>query len=279
MNSDLFGNVVVDPQRQSRLRQRPAATVRYVIHFTPRSGSSWLTDVIAATNRLGPANEAFNPNFVPKIAQSIDAADLEEYVQLLLRRFNSKGVYGFEVTAHQITAVFGTYAAFHQYFGSASCFWLIRQDIVAQAVSLAKMVTTKVAHTHGSDEDQRQSSDQQFAYDAPLIRRWLEHIHVAEKNSEGWFAEHGLAPLRMSYEQTTRLTPLQMVNVIARHLGLPDIEPISFSTRHTKLGTDQNTHYADRFRTEQATFLAEIDARRAPMLARLDPIAAMVSDL
>lgn len=276
---DLFSQVTIDPQRHATLSQRPPASLRYVIHFTPRSGSSWLTDLIAATRRLSTANEAFNPGFVPKIAQSIQATNLDDYIQMLLRVFNTQDVYGVEVTSHQIAAVFGSYEPFHAVFGNAPCFWLIRQDIVAQAVSLAKMVTTQVAHTAQTDEQERAQAEQAFSYDAALIRHWLEHIRAAEIRSEGWFAEYGLSPLRMSYEETTRLSPLQVVNVIARHIGVRDIDRQEFVTRHQKLGTAQNVDFARRFRAENATYLAQIDRLRAPMLSRLYPIANMVADI
>lgn len=275
----LFRNVVIDPQRQVKQLGNSLAHIRYVIHFTPRSGSSWLTDIIAATRQLSAANEAFNPSFIPQIAQAINATDLAGYVQMLQRVLNTRGVYGVEVTSHQIKAVFGGYAAFHAVFGDAPCFWLIRQDIVAQAVSLAKMVTTKVAHTAGHDMQARQEADLAFSYDPGLIKQWLEHIRAAEVRSERWFADYGLSPLRMSYEATTRLTPLQMVNVVARHIGVPDIEPMAFSTQHGKLGTNQNANFAQRFRDEHVAYLAKIDAERAPMLARLHPIANMVADI
>jgi LPS sulfotransferase NodH len=276
---DLFRNVVIDPQRQAKQLEKALASLRYVIHFTPRSGSSWLTDIIAATKRLSAASEAFNPNFIPGIAQSINATDLDSYVQMLQRVFNTRGVYGVEVTSHQIKAVFGDYAAFHAVFGNAPCFWLIRQDIVAQAVSLAKMITTKVGHTVGSDLKARQEADLAFSYDSAQIKQWLGHIRAAEVRSETWFSDYGLSPLRMSYEATTRLTPLQMVNVIARHIGVADIEPMTFLTQHSKLGTDQNASFARRFRDENADYLAEIEAQRAPMLAKLHPIDDMVADL
>ena len=105
MNPDLFQDVVVDPQRRAQLQERAPARFFYVIHFTPRSGSSWLTDVIAATRQLSAANEAFNPGFIPRIAQAVHATDLDDYFQMLIRVYNTKGVYGTEVTAHQINAV------------------------------------------------------------------------------------------------------------------------------------------------------------------------------
>lgn len=65
---DPFAKVTVDPERRARQRKRPAAHLDYVIHFTPRSGSSRLTEILAATKCLSAANEAFNPTFVPRMA-------------------------------------------------------------------------------------------------------------------------------------------------------------------------------------------------------------------
>jgi len=274
---DPFAKVTVDPERRARQRKRPAASLDYVIHFTPRSGSSRLTEILAATGRLSAANEAFNPGFVPRMAQALNAADLEDYIAALRRRFNTGGVYGVEVTAHQINALFGSFEAFHAHFPTARNFWLIREDIVAQAISLAKMVSTKVAHNTGAAASEE--ADRAFAYDRRLIRHWLDHIRKAETECESWFARHQLVPLRMSYEQTVRLSPLRMANLVARHLGLPDIPALDFTPRHEKLGTGQNAAFAARFREEEARYLAGVDAARAAMLERLDPVAGMVADL
>jgi trehalose 2-sulfotransferase len=279
MTERLFQNVIVDPARQARLFRRPAAKRMCVIYFTPRSGSSWLTSILAATGQLGAGNEALNPDFIPDIAQAIDAPDMDSYIQMLLRQFNMGDVFSVEVTAHQIISVFENYEAFHQYFGLATCFWLIREDIVSQAVSLAKMIATKIAHSEGTDESTRLLSESLFTYDSESIKNWILHIRAAEMDSEAWFQDYGLEPLRMSYEQTTRMPPLKMVNVFARHLGLPDIAPMEFPVTHTKLATPQNRMFADRFRTEETRFTARIDADRAPMLSRLHRIEDIVADL
>jgi len=276
---DLFAQVVADPAQQAARLAKPVATQSYVIHFTPRSGSSWLTGLLAATGRLSAANEAFNPNFVPRIAQALHATDMDMYIRLLRWRFNTHGVYGVEVTAHQINLVFGRYSRFHAHFGTATPFWLIRQDIVAQAVSLAKMVSTEVSHIRDPADAARAAADAKFSYDAAAIHKWLQHIRVAETATERWFARYGMAPLRMSYEQITALSPLLMVNVVARHIGLPDIAPMDFPQQFIKLGTDQNTAFAERFRQEESRFIARLERDRAPMLARLHPLADRVRDL
>lgn len=276
-NRDFFENVHFDPELYARLITRPVADLRYVIYFTPRSGSSWLTDILSQTERLSLANEAFNPSFIPNIARVCNASNLEQYINVLIRRHNYHGVYGFEITMHQLEAVFPSSELFLEHFGSGPCFWLIRRDIVAQAISLAKMVSTNVAHTAHASEEERQASDQSFAYDAKLIRRWLLHILSAERKNEEFFARHGLEPLRMCYEQTTLLSAQQMVNVVTRHLGLSDLPPMEFRSSHGKLGTSRNAEFAERFRTEEATFMADVNAERAPWLARLHDIVGMVS--
>lgn len=276
MLKKLFKDVTFDPALYERVLKRPAAQTRYVIYFTPRSGSSWLTDILSQTQRLSKANEAFNPNFMPNIARVCNASNLEQYINVMVRRHNHQGVYGFEITMHQLNAVFPDHDMFIEHFGAGPCFWLIRRDIVAQAISLAKMVTTKVAHTSHATDAERAASDAAFPYDARLIRKWLKHILAAEQENETLFANYGLTPLRMSYEQTTTLSDQQMVQVIARHVGVRDLPDMAFETRHAKLGTGLNEEYAARFRKDEAAFMAAVDESRAPMLAKLDDITRLL---
>ena len=68
---------------QRKLAKRPAARTRFVMHFTPRSGSSWLTDLAEQTGRLGKPGECFNPNFLPRMAARLDAANMDEFVEVM----------------------------------------------------------------------------------------------------------------------------------------------------------------------------------------------------
>lgn len=262
-----------------RLLARPVAQRRYAVFFTPRSGSSWLTGIVEQSERLGCAREVFNPNFCRLHAQKHGIASLEHYIDYVMRRDNRGGVFGFEITAHHICRTFGGMALFRRHFGGDPAFWLIRQDIVAQAVSLAKMTATKVAQSVAASAEQRAAADAVFTYDPQALKKWLMHILTAERLSEGWFAEWGVRPLRMSYEQITALTPHQMLNVIARHAGLPEVPPVDIQPRHEKLGTARNTDYALRFRADNAGWLAPIETERAVWLEKLDDVAGMVRDI
>jgi LPS sulfotransferase NodH len=267
------------PMRRALLALPPPER-RLVIHFTPRSGSSWLTEALAATGQLGHAEEVFNPDFVPVVGRIVQADDLASYIALVQRRMCTRGTFSVEVSAHHVLPVFGSYAAFHAHFPDAAQMWLIRRDLVAQAISLAKMVATAVGHAAANKAQvDRADLDRRFAYDGPAILHWLRHIHAAELATEAWFATSGLSPLRLAYEDMMRLLPMQIGRVAADLLDQPAPDPYCVLRRHDKLGTAQNADYADRFRADYAAELAVVDAARAQMLAGCDPFARRVDEM
>ncbi len=250
---------------------------RYVIYFTARSGSSWLTDIVTRTGRLGAPDECFNPNFLTEMARAMQAGSLAQYIDTLQRRRAPGGIFGCEITFYQMKVVFGGPEAFLAAFGRAKPIWLIREDIVQQAVSLYKMETTQVAHRASSDAAARAAAEAQFTYDRAQIRHWLEHLLTKERRTEAMFAAHDMAPLRLSYEVITRLGAPRVVNVLANYLAEPAIDLAEVPSAHGKLGTSRNLAFATRFREEEAAYMAEVKAIRSPWLRRInrDPAGAV----
>ncbi|APX14359.1 Stf0 family sulfotransferase [Tateyamaria omphalii] len=262
----------LDRDRFDKEIEKPAARTRYVMHFTPRSGSSWLTDLAMRTKRLSQPGECFNPNFMPRMTRALNARNMDEYIAILERRRNTRNVYGFQITHHQLIKVFGKNAAFAARFPVADwhSFFLIREDIVAQAVSLHKMVQTDISHAPQVSADDITERERAYAYDGAEIKRWLAHILAAEQGSEAFFAETGARPFRMSYERNLAVKPHRVVNTMCRHLGIARLKTPPPDSTHSKVGTGQNTDYAARFRDEYPDVVAETDALRAPTLARLE---------
>lgn len=276
--SNFFDHLFVrrseDADRRAKFAAKPLPTHRLVIYFTPRSGSSWLTDVIRQSRRLGNGNEIFNPGFVANIADGIQALDKADYLAQVQRRFSSGNRrFSFEITAHQLDRLFPDASDFMDVFNAPDCraMWLIRRDIVAQAVSLAKMVATQVAHTPHASEDERAEAERAFAYDPEVIRRWLLHIRSAECRSEELFAAFGIKPLRISYEDMLAAGPAAIRSRIAALLDVPDRDWPEIRPTHEKLGTAQNIAFAARFRADDPGLVAEVEADRAGMLDRLSP--------
>lgn len=266
--SDPFSQVPFDPQRFRVDMQKPGARKTYGIYFTPRSGSSWLTDMIRHTGRLGKPEEWFNPRFLPRVARSVNADNLMNCVKMLKRKQAPGGIFGFELTYYQMLASFGSEAAFLSHFPPRTrCFFLIREDIVLQAVSLAKSVATSVYHSANSSTETIERADHEFQYDAEAIEHWLGHVLDQETRFERFFAMNGIHPVRISYEMMIGMARDDLVGLFAEHLGEELGEHEASSERHRKIGTAKNNEFAARFAQENAKFLRAVARRRTETLS------------
>ena len=245
---------------------------QYTMFFTPRSGSSWVTDVVTRAKRIGIPCEYFNPDMMHRVATTLNATTIEEFRDILIRRCITNGVFGQQITYHQMRAVFGNADRFVELFPQDKCFWLIREDIVLQGISLYKMQHTKIAHAPEASDEERHKREDLFVYDAKEIKRWIRHIRVAETGSEALFEKFGMNPFRMSYERNTQLSPQRLVNIMERHLSAPKDQNLKIESIHKKIVTDANLAFADRFREQNRDFVAELEEERHPMIEKVRSI-------
>ncbi len=260
----------LDREEFAKFMAQTTASKRYVMHFTPRSGSSWITDLVTSVRFLGRPDECFNPNFMPVMTRRMNAKNLDEYIEVLPRRRKTRDVFGFQITHHQLIKVFRSHNAFASYFPPDvwHSFWLIREDIVAQAVSLYKMINTQIAHTKHSDHDEIMQRDLEISYNGAEIKTWLLHILEAERGTEQYFAETGTTPFRMSYERNFAVPPRRVLNLMANHVGTKKFNHPP-ENQHKKIATQLNEEFAAKFRADHSDFVAEIEAERAPMIASI----------
>ena len=240
----------------------PEASLRYAILFTPRSGSSWLTDICMRSAGFGRPDEAFNPAMLPNMARAMDADTLDRYCAALLRRRNRDGVFGVEVTPFHLLAVFRGAGGFLQRIRPQHLFWLIREDILAQAVSVSRMQQTRVAHrVPGAGQ-----AAAPFRYRPLAIRLALLRLEASEIWAERMFARRGLAPHRLSYETMMAAGAERMLAHLASVMGrpAPDAAP---EPRHEKLGDALNGEYAARFAADHPRLMARLAARRQARVA------------
>lgn len=264
------------PEARFRFWKRAGETqeprLSYVVYFTARSGSTRLADVATRAGGLGQPSEIYNPAFVPDVAASLGARDLDEYVFITRRHLARDGVFGTKVTHGFIERTFPGPEAFMEYFGDSRSFWLIREDIVAQAVSLAKMARTGVAHSSLSSAEDRARSDASFDYQPEEIRHWLRHIAEMETQTESMFRKFGIKPKRLSYERLSALSNDQLSETLASHIGCKPRHPIPDAAVDSKIGTAKNMEFAERFRAEHGALMARMDVSRRAMLRELDPL-------
>jgi LPS sulfotransferase NodH len=241
--------------REIQLSQPPSRT--YVIVFTPRSGSSWLTNILAATGQLGDPQEFINPDFVRDVAKSVNARAPAALLQILQRRLkSSNGVFGMEVRAVDVMLL--GEPVFLQNFGPATIFFnLWRENIVAQAISLYRAIATQ--RFHSSDAA---GSTQPPAYDGAKIQNWLSHIADTETSNLAMLRRIRRSFITISYEEIVKDRD-RTLKFFADTLRVT----LSGATRPasgelTKIADDWNDAAEQRFRAEYADWLAGIEALR-----------------
>lgn len=267
-----FRGLSHNPERAAKAAKIAPPSQVYAIFFTPRSGSSRLTDILGQTDQLGRPGECYNPAHVKPNARAHGVNTLETYVDRMHRTRKIGDLMGFEITYDHLKMNFGTEARFDALVAPSRLIWLIREDIVLQAVSVSRMRQTKIGHDTGLTADERAKGDAAFTYDALDIRNRLQAIRWREVQTEAYLARSSAPLLRLSYETLSDLGPMQIAQWLAHHLGQDLPDDLSFKEAHRKLGTDKNLAFAERFRAENPRLMARIEAERAPMLAALPRI-------
>ncbi|MGV6847706.1 MAG: Stf0 family sulfotransferase [Marinibacterium sp.] len=254
-------------KRGARLDGKPAPERSYIVLFTPRSGSSWLHDLIASCGDMGDPGEFFNPNFVPTIAERVDAPDIDTYLRRLTRLRCPGGTFGTKVTPDHAYHALGGLDAFLDRFPEAALFWLIREDIVAQAVSLYLM---RFQEKHHKIDGEDPAAMRQPTYDADIIEGCMLRLFNMEETVERSLARTTRPVVRLSQERMLNSDRTALLALMRAHMGLPSpTGDLAATSRHKKIGTSINDDFACRFRQDKGAAIRRVSAAREPRLAAI----------
>jgi trehalose 2-sulfotransferase len=236
-----------------------APSKTYVIFFSPRSGSSWLTSVLSSTGFLGTAEEYLNPEFVPDIIKAVNTRQPDRFLEILRRRRKSpNGVFGMEVRAVDV-ALFGE-DRFFRVFGADTVFFnLFRVNIVAQAISLYRAVTTKRFHSNEASATVIPPD-----YDPEAIQEWLAHVAQTETENAEMLHRRVRGCHNLRYEEVVR-DRSGTIELFRTALGVASDVPESLTASEnelTKIGDVWNEDAERRFRSERADVVARTEASR-----------------
>lgn len=256
----IWDMISAHPVAGAETKFRRRATKHLNICFTPRSGSSWLTELLASTQALGKAQEYLNPNIVPGILEKFHASSPSDYLDRTLSRTASEnGVASIEVTwfhlqwlARSIEKSPWEGELPSPFTNSAYYVWLRRHDLIAQAVSLYKATETGYFANDGKSEAPNAMS---VPYSSKKIKKWCNHILQQEYGFERWFRSRQIKPLRLFYEDTTN-NPEWTLQTIANFIELPRETQLNIpDTRHKKIVYSSNDDYIAKFRKEEQDFI------------------------
>lgn len=189
----------------------PGPTERrgYAICSEPRSGTTYLCDLLTATGLLGDPLEYFNPTGV--VAQSIpDYGPARMIDTVLTRGATVNGVYAVKVFTDTFNNPDRPWC---QVLPNLRYVHFERLDLLGQAISWARAVQTGLYMT----TDRALGEPR---YDQAVIAYFL--VEGARRHARWrlFFARNGLAPLRMTYEATTA-DPAAAVAQIAALVDVP----------------------------------------------------------
>ncbi|MEY4194397.1 MAG: hypothetical protein RLZZ226_765, partial [Pseudomonadota bacterium] len=129
---------------QAMRKLPPKARSEYLIAFTPRSGSSWLTSLLVDTRLAGRPEEWLNPNHLPDILKAHPCRDLTSYVRRIRRIMLSRKrrTFGIECSWFQWKLYLDANQQRVLPFAFDHHIYWTRRDLLGQAISLYKATET-----------------------------------------------------------------------------------------------------------------------------------------
>lgn len=217
-------------------RAGDAVPVRTVlVASTPRCGSHMLGHAMASTGLLGVPFEYCNPANLAEWKRRLGTATTEATLAALMRRRTTgNGVFG--IKAHyEHCAQMGGPAGLFAALPGLRVVHLRRADVLRQAISFA------IAKQTGVWIRGQEATAEAAVYDPDLIAACLDDIAVQNALWTSAFAERGIEPLSLYYEQVQRDLPAAVASVV-RHAGaMPETGVIDVETLTERQGSSART--------------------------------------
>lgn len=244
----------------------------YIICTSPRSGSTLLRKLLAATGKSGNPNSHFH---VPSLTGWLESYDLQRtdfgsdhetlsaiFAAAQKRGTGDTGMFGlrlqrgsFDFLMQQMEILYpdqqSDFARIQTAFGPTLLIHLTRANKLDQAISRVKATQTGLWHKAADGSElERLSPPQEPYYDAGEITRTLAELSALEDAWTVWFERENLQPLIVSYDALSS-DPANVLAGILEELGLdPDLAR-DVSPQVAKLADATNRDWAKRFLAEQ----------------------------
>jgi LPS sulfotransferase NodH len=179
----------------------------YVLCGEPRSGTTFLKEVLASTNKMGNPVEWFHPRYREELQRADDPLGM-----MLARTASPNGVYGLKVFSGHAAAAAA--AGWISRLPNLSFVHVRRHDLLDQAISLVRAMQT--SRFSSSEIESKQGS-----YDRAQIATMLKRLARGQARWDIWFASHGIQPLRICYDDIM-VEPQSVVTRIAGLVGVAD---------------------------------------------------------
>jgi LPS sulfotransferase NodH len=236
----------------------------YFVCATPRTGSSLLLGLLDRTGVAGHPQAYFRP---PDRALHAarwhlsDPADPGAFLDAARAAGRTpNGVFGAKLMIDALEALRDDLGTLHPAladrpaelfdaaFGRTAYLYLTRDDTLAQAVSWLRAEQTGTWYVGGSGEiGGNEGGGAAPTFDRARIDELLETIAAENAGWESWFAESGIRPYRLTYEDLTADLP-GTVRTLLAELGLSLPPGARIVARHRSQSDALNADWVTRYR-------------------------------
>ncbi len=222
---ELFSNSQqgLDTELLARLETMRDPKQRYILAITPRSGSSYLCDLMRQTKLFGSPGEFFNRDHIPRYMKRAPARTPDEYLRHVCRAFRARSnTAGIKTSWYQFQ-VFSDAMEERDSLTGFKYVYLHRRNRVAQAVSLYKATETRFFHTNTQPTEAATQQDALLDYDFTKIDHWYRHVQRQEDGWQSFFDANRIFPLCITYEEVEK-DPTAVLQRLATYLKVPTEE-------------------------------------------------------
>ncbi len=245
----------------------------YIICSTPRTGSTFLCDLLASTKVAGNPDSFFmrdvDPVWVeqwglPDRANRGDADDCAAYLRAAINAGKGQtDMFGLRLMKRDlgdllamIDKVFPGLPSdrdrLQAAFGKVLYIHLAREDKLAQAISMVKAEQTGLWHiAPDGSEVERLSPPKGPEYDFDRIARMLAELEQFDAAWRTWFEEQGIEPLRIGYESLSA-NPVEAVARVCKALGVAEPASARVKAGVAKLADAISLEWKRRYQSEMA---------------------------
>jgi LPS sulfotransferase NodH len=180
--------------------------VGIAICTTARSGSNLLSDAMTATGLLGAPKEYFNYRGRRRYGEADYPDDPRKQIELVLRHATSpNGTYAIKTFFWQSEKTIRR-VDWTRELPNLHYIFLTRSDLLGQAISLA--ISRQTGQFRSTDP-----SSIEPVFDAQSIRRCIRELAAENAKWEEFFAQRGILPLRLRYEEIVQRLSETVVSI------------------------------------------------------------------
>lgn len=244
----------------------------YVICTSPRSGSTLLCKLLAATGVAGDPDSYFHSPSIDDWRRKFDivpdgSASEREVLSTIFDAARARGTAGtgifglrlqrksfdffIQQTERLHPGLANDRARFEAAFGKTLFVHLTRSNKLEQAISFVKASQTGLWHqAPDGTELERLSAPQEPRYDRAEIANQLLELTALDEAWVGWFTKEEITPLRVTYDDLSA-DPTQVLARILTALGLDPAAARGVKPAVAKLADATSRDWLERFLGEQ----------------------------